>query len=227
MNLFIFPEPYGYHACIILAFAIIGAGLKYIDDAFDEGVFSKKIAMLMAPILVIIWSRLSIFDSFSATILFSILFAVLLSGKIDNLAFKMSAIALIFVLVLIRMLNFSLIPLFVLTVMGIADEKGNDYVDIHKLSKLEFFFSHRWSMKVGMLSLCTVSLLPWLYLCAFLAFDAAYEFVKIFGRLKQSKTIINLSLKSVFKELFLLTIKLSGDNHREKNPPYHFTILHE
>jgi hypothetical protein len=203
MNLFIFPEPYGYHACIILAFAIIGAGLKYIDDAFDEGVFSKKTAMLMAPILVIIWSCLSIFDSFSATVLFSILFAVLLSGKIDNLAFKMSAIALIFVLVLTRMLNFSLIPLFVLTVMGIADEKGNDYVDIHKLSKLgEFFFSHRCSMKMGILGLCTVSLLPWLYLCAFLAFDAAYEFVKIFGRLKQSKTIITLSLKKRYQRTF-------------------------
>ena len=29
-------------AVIILAFAIIGAGVKYIDDAFDKDKFSKK-----------------------------------------------------------------------------------------------------------------------------------------------------------------------------------------
>jgi len=197
-------EPYGYHAGIIIAFAIIGFGLKYIDDAFDEEVFSKKIAMLMAPILVIIWSCLSIFDSFSATVLFSILFAVLLSGKVDNLAFKMSAIALILILFLTRMLNFSLIPLIVLTVMGITDEKGNDYVDTNKISKLgEFFFSHRCSMKVGTLGLCTVSLLPWLYLCAFLAFDAAYEFVKIFGQLDEP------NVSSAVKKILIATITLN------------------
>ena len=28
----------------LVAFAILGAGLKYIDDAFDEKIFNKKIA---------------------------------------------------------------------------------------------------------------------------------------------------------------------------------------
>lgn len=170
-----------YRIFIIIAFAVIGFGLKYIDDAFDEGAFSKRIAMLMAPILVIIWTCLSIFDSISATVLFSILFAVLLSGKVDNLIFKMSSISLVVILFLTQMLNFLLVPLFVLTVMGVADEKGNDYVDSHKtFGVLEFFFAHRCGMKVGTLGLCMVSLLPWLYLIAFLAFDTAYESVKIF-----------------------------------------------
>ena len=166
---------------IIIAFAIIGFWLKYIDDAFDENVFSKKIAILVAPILVILWTYLSIFDSISATILFSILFAVLLSGKVDNLIFKLSSIALIVVLFLTQVLNLSLIPLFALTVMGVADEKGNDYVDTHKTYRVEeFFFSHRCCMKVGTIGLCVASLIPWLYLIAFLAFDTAYEFGRIF-----------------------------------------------
>ncbi len=166
------------YALIIAAFAVIGAGLKYIDDAFDEEVFSKKIAMLTAPILVILWVCLSIFDSVSATVLFSILFAVLLSGKVDNLIFKLSSIALVAVLFLTQMSHLLLVPLFALTVMGIADEKGNDYVDKHKtLEVWEFFFAYRCSMKVCILGLCTLSLLPWLYMIAFLAFDTAYEFV--------------------------------------------------
>ena len=176
---------------IIIAFAIIGAGLKYIDDAFDEDIFSKRAAMLIAPILVSIWTYLSISDSVSATILFSILFAVLLTGKIDNLVFKASSIALIAILVLSGMLNFLWIPLFSLIMMGVADEKGNDYVDNHATLKLgQFFFSHRFSMKIGVLGLCIFSLLPWFYLGAFLAFDGAYESVSIMGKIliKNQKT---------------------------------------
>ncbi|KAF5433593.1 hypothetical protein C5S39_01420, partial [Candidatus Methanophagaceae archaeon] len=121
---------------IILAFAIIGGGLKYIDDAFDEDLFSKNIAVVIAVIIVLIWIRLSLFDSVSATILFSILFAVLFTGKIDNLIFKMSSIALIVILFLTQMLNLLWIPLVILILMGVADEKGNDYVDNHATLKL-------------------------------------------------------------------------------------------
>jgi hypothetical protein len=169
---------------IVLAFAVIGAGLKYIDDAFDEDTFSKKKAILIAPIIVLIWICLSLFDSISATILFAILFAVLLTGKIDNLIFKVSTIALISILVLSQMLNLLWIPLVILILMGVADEKGNDYVDNHAtLTLVEFFFSYRFCMKMGLLSLCILTLLPWLYLLAFLAHDGAYESIRILGRI--------------------------------------------
>jgi hypothetical protein len=184
---------------IILAFAVIGAGLKYIDDAFDEDTFSKKKAILIAPIIVLIWICLSLFDSISATILFSILFAVLLTGKIDNLIFKVSTIALISILVLSQMLNLLWIPLLILILMGVADEKGNDYVDNHAtLTLVEFFFSYRFCMKMGLLSLCILTLLPWLYLLAFLAHDGAYESVRILAKIsvahqrkKKSVTLIS------------------------------------
>ncbi|KAF5436982.1 hypothetical protein C5S35_06315 [Candidatus Methanophagaceae archaeon] len=169
---------------IILAFAIIGGGLKYIDDAFDEDFFSKKIAVVIAVIIVLIWIRLSLFDSISATILFSILFAVLFTGKIDNLIFKMSSIALIIILFLTQMLNLLWIPLIFLILMGVADEKGNDYVDNHATLKLvELLFSYRFCMKMGVLSLCIFALLPGLYLLAFLAHDGAYESVRLIGEI--------------------------------------------
>jgi hypothetical protein len=169
-----------YALGIVVAFAVIGYGLKYIDDAFDEARFSKRRAMLMAPLLVALWACVSIYDAGSATVLFAILFAVLLSGKVDNPVFKLSAIALLAMLFLALMSRFSYMPLAVLTVMGIADEKGNDYADGNRLGELaEFFFAHRCSMKMGTLGLCLASFLPWLYLLAFLAFDLAYEFVRV------------------------------------------------
>ena len=184
---------------ITLAFAVIGAGLKYIDDAFDEDIFSKKKAILIAPIIVLIWICLSLFDSISATILFSVLFAVLLTGKIDNLIFKVSTIALISILFLTQMLNLLWIPLVILILMGVADERGNDYADNHvTLTLVEFFFSYRFCMKMGVLSLCILTLLPWLYLLAFLAHDGAYESVRMLGKIslahqrkKKSVTLIS------------------------------------
>ena len=169
---------------ILLGFTVIGAGLKYIDEVFDKDIFNKKAVMLIAPILVIIWIYLSISDSASATILFSILFAVLLTGKIDNIVFKMSSIALILFFVLSGILNFLWIPLFILIVISVVDEKGNDYVDNHRISKKlwNFIFSYRCCMKLSILGLCIFSVFSWIYLLAFLAFDGGYELVGYIGR---------------------------------------------
>lgn len=173
-----FPGTYAYYTYIIISFAAIGAGLKYIDDAFDEERFSKIKAILTALILVIIWIGVSISDSIAATILFSVLFAVLLTGKIDNLAFKIGAISLISILYVTRAINFLMIPFSILILLGIADEEGNDYVENNKIPKLvKFFFAHRCSMKLGVLGLCMALLFPWIYFIAFLSFDIAYDFV--------------------------------------------------
>lgn len=168
-----------FNFIIILAFATIGAGLKYIDDAFDEDTFSKKKAIMVAPIIMLIWISLSLFDPISATILFAIILAVLLTGKIDNTIFKVCTIILISILLLTQIQNLLWIPLIFLIIMGVADEKGNDYVDNHHSTKfIQFFFTYRCCMKLGVLSLCTLTLLPWLYLFAFLAHDISYEVVR-------------------------------------------------
>jgi hypothetical protein len=171
-----------FNFIIILAFATIGAGLKYIDDAFDEDTFSKKKAIMVAPIIMLIWISLSLFDPISATILFAIILAVLITGKIDNPIFKVCTILLIFILLLTQFQNLLWIPLIFLTLMGVIDEKGNDYVDNHATHKLvEFFFSYRVGMKIAVLSLCIVTIIPWLYLFAFLAHDVSYELVRRIG----------------------------------------------
>ena len=177
-----------YQILIIIAFAIIGAGLKYIDDAFDEDIFSKRIAMLIAPIIVIVAVILAIKDEASQTILFSILLAVLIGGKVDNLVFKLSSIAFLLLLFLPSFglygaINFLWIPLVIITSTGVIDERGNDYIEKNKTNELtNFFFEHRFSMKIGMLTVCAFPFLPWLYLLAFLAFDGAYESVRILGK---------------------------------------------
>ena len=168
---------------IVVCFAIIGAGLKYIDDSLDEERYSKRKAAVIAMVVAILWVWLSLFDSISATILLAILLGVLITGKIDNWLLKVSAVCVLLITLLAQILNLLWAPLVFLVLMGIVDEKGNDYVDNYNANKsVCFFFTYRFCMKIGMLSLCLLSVLPWLDLLAFLAFDSAYALIGAWGK---------------------------------------------
>ncbi len=163
---------------LITCFAVIGGGLKYIDDAFDEGVFDRKRAVLLAGLVTILWIGVSIHDPVSATILFAVLLGVLLAGKIDNLVFRTSSASIILVLVCSGRFEPLSWTFAALVLAGVLDEKGNDLVVSHHVSRfMEFFLRHRFSMKVGVLAVCAASLMPWVYLLAFLSFDLAYDTV--------------------------------------------------
>jgi len=165
---------------IVAVFGMIGAGLKYIDEAFDEDIFDRRKAAALAPLLILLWTGISILDTTAATILFSILAGVLLTGKIDNTVFKLSALALLGALVFINKLLIA--PLILLTLTGIIDELGNDYADTHEMSKASrFFFLHRFSMKLGVATLCYLGIFQLIYLAAFLVFDTAYDTIALLG----------------------------------------------
>ena len=74
------------------------------------------------------------------------------------------------------------LPLLVLSLTGIIDEKGNDYVDTHKTNKIvAFFFLHRFTMKVGLLALSLAGIFALDYLLAFLFFDISYDTIGFFS----------------------------------------------
>jgi len=168
---------------VVPAFAFIGGGLKYIDEAFDEDLFDKKKAGLLAVVLTVLWIGISIHDPISATILFAVLAGVLFSGKIDNLTFKAATILIIMAIVGSGRFELVFWVFAALFLTGVLDEKGNDFVDTHRVNRfMEFFFLHRFSMKVGVLAVCAASLIPWTYLLAFLAFDLAYDSIGYIGQ---------------------------------------------
>lgn len=185
---------------LLAAYALIGGGLKYIDDAFDEGVHSRRLASVLAIILVVLWIALSALDPYSATILTAVLLGVLFSGKIDNWVFTASTGAIVLTVVLLARENLLLLPLALLTIFGIIDEKGNDYVDRNKTSAaLRFFFAHRFALKLALLALCIASLLPFAYFIAFLCFDIAYDTVGFIGKLKRVEIKRMPTLRSLYR----------------------------
>ncbi len=159
---------------IIAVFLLIGAGLKYIDEAFDEENLNKTTATILAGILLILWIGLSYLDIGSRTILLAILLGVLLTGKIDNLVFASSTALIFGSFVFVE--RIAMFPLIMLALTGVIDEKGNDYVDANKTHGLiSFFFLHRFTMKTGLAALTIGGIFPYYYLLAFLLFDMSYD----------------------------------------------------
>ena len=180
----------------LASYPILGAGLKYIDEAFDVQIFSKKIAYLIAPLLGLLWAYSMIIDAASATILLAILLGVLIKGKIDNYAHLIGLLIILGIVILAGVQLF-IIPLIVLTLSALFDEVGNDLIEKkHYLERggigrrfVGYFFDQRWLTKVVILALAIVGLIPYVFFVSMFLFDAAYLLVRWYG---QSRSTIGI-----------------------------------
>ena len=177
----------------LASYPILGAGLKYIDDAFYEKIFDKKIAYCIAPLLGALWAYAMIISAVSATILLAIVVGVLLKGKIDNFAHVLGLVV-IFGVIIVFGIELLYLPLFLLTLSALFDEVGNDYVDKkgylqskvlwHKT--LGYFFDQRWLTKVALLGLVALGHFPLYFLVAMILFDGAYISMRWYSLRRQT-----------------------------------------
>ena len=181
---------------LFLTYAMLGAGIKYIDDAFDKKIFSKPMAIAVTPFLSIIGAYSMIIDPVSATILLAVLCGVLLKGKIDNIAFALGFI-LVIIFAILAGAQFLILPLIILTAAAILDEVGNDYIDgkkdalnmknpFHVFAK--YFLGQRWVMKTAIIYLVILNLVPLFFLLAMILFDYAYLSVNAYSHVKEKMT---------------------------------------
>jgi len=177
---------------ILISYALLGAGIKYIDQAYDIDVFSRDKANFIAVPTAGLMAYLIIFDPPSATIFFSILLIVAITKKIDNIAFYIGTGILLFLpLVFHDILQIAWLPFGILIFSGILDEIGNDWADKRRKKKRlnnprknmdnstlknlgEKFFLHRFVMKIAVFVLTLFGLFQYIYLFAFLLFDIMY-----------------------------------------------------
>ena len=197
---FIFSSPLITFSSLLAGYMILGGGIKYIDDAFDEKTFNKQMAILVAPLVAIFWVFMMYVSPASATILGAIFLAVALRAKVDNIGFHVGALAIVaglFFLYLFHLIDFLWIPLIVLTIGGILDEVGNDYVDAHpKIHRgIYLFFEFRFVMKLVLLLLAIAGVYGFEYFLAFLGFDIAYASVGLYS--DKLKRELKLNYKKV------------------------------
>lgn len=179
----------------ILSFLVLGAGIKFIDAAYDEHAFSKRFALLAAPLLGILWAYTMYIDAASATILCAILAGVLLKGKIDNWA-HLAGLGMIGGVLLVSGVKLLILPLMILAAAALIDEIGNDAIDKRRRrlqqkgaagTALLLFFDHRWTLKVAILSLAAISMIPLLFFFAMLCFDYAYLGMRHYSEFRLSR----------------------------------------
>lgn len=177
----------------LLSYPILGGVLKYIDDAFDETTFNKNIAMIVAPILGILWAFTMIINDVSATILLAVVLGVLLRGKIDNSAHLVGFFSIL-VIVILAGIELMIMPLIFLTSAAVIDEVGNDVVGYNnkylknKRFRYQFalyFFGRRYLFKVALLYVSLLGVFPLYFLLAFILFDEAYLIVELYGQSRQ------------------------------------------
>jgi hypothetical protein len=181
-----------------LAYIILGGGIKYIDAAFDDKVFNKRNAILISPFLGILWAYTMLINEISASILLAVLIAVLVKGKIDNIAHILGLFTIIifgvFIILFIDGNGFMLLPLIFLTSAGIIDEVGNDVIDYNNKFKkrvrfrynfMIYFFGRRYLMKTAIIYIALLGIFPLYFVLAFIFFDESYIIMDLFSKTKQ------------------------------------------
>ena len=171
-----------YYYFFLLSYTILGAGIKYIDAAYDEKTFNKKIALIVAPILGGLWAYTMLINPVAATILLAIICGVFFKGKIDNLG-HLAGLVTIIAIIAILGVQLLFIPLIFLAAAALLDEVGNDTMDKYKdrLNKNNIlhqfaikFFDHRWAMKIAILAVALAGIIPIFFFLAIVLFDYAY-----------------------------------------------------
>lgn len=178
----------------LLSFLVLGAGIKFIDAAYDEKTFSKKLAIVSAPVLGILWAYTMIINPAAATILLAVVLAVVIKGKIDNLA-HLSGVIVIVPVIFLAGIELMWFPLVFLAAAALFDEVGNDYMDDRKkvsadsnfIRFVEYFFDQRWTLKVAILSLVLTGIVPVYFFVAMILFDYAYLGVRRVSDIKLGK----------------------------------------
>lgn len=180
---------------LILLYSILGAGIKYIDAAFDEKIYNTQYALIMAPVLGFIWSITMMSGRISATILLAVVLGVLLKGKIDNKAHLIGLFSIL-ILVFIFQIKPIIPPLIFLTAAAVLDEVGHDIISYNgnmlKTKKfvhqfIQYFFGRRYMMKIALIYLIILGFIIPEFFIAFMFFDEAYVIVGLFSEVKQRK----------------------------------------
>jgi len=173
---------------ILLAYLLIGAAIKYIDQAYDARKFSTRNALILAFPTALLMGYLIATDPYSTILFLAIILSSALAHKIDNEAFTLLAtLAIISPLFFTTQIKIMWLPFTILFLAGLADEYGNQWSDDnlepknikHKqqpTTKVAItFFQYRATTKLTILGLTIASITPITYLLALLLFDTGYE----------------------------------------------------
>lgn len=176
---------------LLVTHLVLGAGVKYIDAAYDDGTFSKRCTFLVAIQLGIGAGITMIFAKPSLIIFLSVIIGVIFTGKLDIGPFRIMTLV---ALLLPYIYNNASLPLtynewalvFCMSAAAAIDEIGNDLADNNTLhGTIAVFFLYRSSLKIFLVLTAVLNYLPIMYSIAFFCFDLGYLLVTLESERRQ------------------------------------------
>ncbi len=165
---------------LLASFAFLGAGLKYIDCVYDEGVFDKRVAAILGLICGLLGGYVMATDATSSSIGIAVIVGVAVTRKIDTSVFMVATVvAFAIPIFLANSVVLNWLPIAALIFGGVIDEIGNNQSDLGLINSRfwKTFFHFRFSMQAVMLLLVAFGVFAPIYFLAFLMFDLFYHLV--------------------------------------------------
>jgi hypothetical protein len=164
---------------IVVLYAFLGAAIKFIDQAYDEERYSRKLANVIAIVAGITMGGLMALDSpFSTAFYGAMILSLVLARKIDNRAFLAGTlIAALTLLVLWPVTGpvVLLAPLVIFILAGFLDEVVDDLAQKAQAPKMvRWVMLYRPLSDVALVAMMLLGWFPWYYLVPYFAFTFAY-----------------------------------------------------
>ncbi|MCE5296330.1 MAG: hypothetical protein LLG16_04405, partial [Euryarchaeota archaeon] len=154
-------------------------------QAYDEEMYSQKVANILAGISGIVMGGLMVFDSpFSTAFYLAMIISLVLARKIDNLAFRLgtvTAMATLCVFMFVNDVVFLWEVVAVLLFAGFVDEVMDGVA--HKVSTgpmIDWFLHYRPFSDIAVIVLAYAGVIGWIYIVPYYAFTFGYMMMERF-----------------------------------------------
>ena len=164
---------------IVVLYAFLGAAIKFIDQAYDEERYSRKLANVIAIVAGITMGGLMALDSpFSTAFYGAMIFSLVLARKIDNRAFLAGTLVAALTLLVLWPVTGPVVllaPLIIFILAGFLDEVVDDLAQKAQAPKImRWVMLYRPLSDVALVAMMLLGWFPWYYLVPYFAFTFAY-----------------------------------------------------
>lgn len=166
-------------AFLVSSYAFLGGAIKYIDQAYDEGIGSIRIAKAVAVLSGLIMGGVMVLDGgFSTAFFLAMLISLVVTRKIDNWSFLVGALVGLGAFLVggyFLGVDIRFAPLVVFLIAGAVDELADGMAHRRDLPKaVEYFLHYRPFSDFALVILIMWEPFDWIYLAPYFAFTFSY-----------------------------------------------------
>ncbi len=181
-------------AILVSAYAFLGGAIKYIDQAYDEGIGSISLAKTLAIVSGLVMGAVMVLDGgFSTAFFLAMLISLIVTKKIDNWSFMAGTVTGLATFALGAFLwgaDIILVPLAVFLIAGAVDELADGFAHGRNLGRaVEYFLHYRPFSDFALVALIVLVPFHWAYLIPYFAFTFSYLLIGIMDEGQMTESV--------------------------------------